>query len=130
MTSVRMKALGAVLVVLAAWSTCAQTTPEWPTYRADEQGCSEDSAWSGLNLGTLDPEPRLVCLVLLQRCHGRQGQHASVHRTLLRSVHRTASAHPGAQPSINHAAALEACSPSACQAQDAASGCYGFAIGR
>lgn len=34
MTSGRMKALGAVLVVLAAYSTCAQTTQEWPTYRA------------------------------------------------------------------------------------------------
>jgi hypothetical protein len=33
MTSGRTKALGAVLVVLAAWSTCAQTTQEWPTYR-------------------------------------------------------------------------------------------------
>jgi hypothetical protein len=34
MTSGSMKAVGAVLVVLAAWSTCAQTTQEWPTYRA------------------------------------------------------------------------------------------------
>jgi hypothetical protein len=34
MTSLRLKALGVVLVVLAAWSTCAQTPHEWPTYRA------------------------------------------------------------------------------------------------
>lgn len=34
MTSGRLKALGAVLVVLAAWSTCAQTAQERPTYRA------------------------------------------------------------------------------------------------
>ena len=34
MTSGRTKALSAVLVVLAAWSTCAPTGDEWPTYRA------------------------------------------------------------------------------------------------
>ena len=34
MTSGRVKALGAVLVVFTAWSTCAQTTQQWPTYRA------------------------------------------------------------------------------------------------
>lgn len=36
MNSGRMKALGAALVVFAAWSTCAQTRQEWPTYRAGD----------------------------------------------------------------------------------------------
>jgi len=34
MTSGRMKALGVALVVLTAWSTCAQRPQEWAMYRA------------------------------------------------------------------------------------------------